>query len=107
MNYLSPTMPTHSGFFAITLSTVVNMIIGILWYNVFFKKVWMQLIKKDKNLQENKFEESIKERWPYTMAHNLGSSFVCSLIKTYFLLHWLTVLGIGSACDALHMALCF
>jgi hypothetical protein len=70
MDYLKPIMPSKSGFFAVILSTVVSLIIGHLWYNTIFRKVWIQLMKKYKNLQENKMiEESFKVRWPYTIAH--------------------------------------
>lgn len=115
-NLMQIQIPDRYNAGAILISTILNAILGMLWYGPLFGKFWMQLVTEDKSILPPKgkkemsmeaFAEAVQNRWPYPDHYSYIASMLCNVLKAFFFVHWLTVLGTESLKDALLLALSF
>lgn len=72
-------------FIVIGIATILQIIIGALWFGVIFQKPWMKLNRVDR-LSKEEIEKSQKENafaYPLSFLINLVQTFVLALIIKY------------------------
>jgi len=108
MNLFVIAIPDLRGIIAIVIATIVSMAIGFVWYGPLFGKLWMELIRRDKNIKEKDFKEAIERRWPYPFHYSMFSSLFCHTFRAYYFWNLLNIegLGITTSCEALCVATC-
>eukprot|EP00039_Didymoeca_costata_P000894 m.47836 g.47836 ORF g.47836 m.47836 type:complete len:157 (-) comp10536_c0_seq2:102-572(-) len=100
-------LPDTTGMIAIAGATASAFVLLALWYGTFFSKSWMEQMMVYRNIKEKKFEDSFDKRWPYPMAVSFASSFLCHLVRSYFMWHWFAALGVATMKEGVAFALCW
>lgn len=107
-------VPSFAEFVSIGVSIIFNTFLGMTWFDKIFGNRWMQLVCEDKGITGKskkvtmeEFKKAAQTRWPYPDQYCYVSSFICNLVKSWFLIHWFHILHVASISDVISICLCW